>query len=433
MGKLTMVKVRNAKAGVGVDGRSTKAVYQDGEGLFLHCAPTGAKSWILRVQTGGKRRDIGLGAVDVDGAGRGAFSECDNRLDETPLMLRKSLTLAEAREKAAALRKLAKAGADPVTERDRLRKAVPTFTEAMTEAHKALAAGWNAKTAKGFLSSLTEHATPKLGALKVDAIGSAEVIAALAPIWTDKPVMARKVRSRIGQVLAFAKARGWRSDALPDVREMRSGLSKQVEGGHFSAMPYKDCPKFFTEEWAKELTSSRAATLFALFTGNRSGSVRLAAWEQIDWETREWRCPADIMKKGRTHDIALSDAAIALIERYQPDKDMRKGLMFPGAKGGSLSDMSLTKVLRSAGRTETVHGWRSSFRDWAAEQMPHIPFLVGKLAISHKVGNATDQAYVRTQMLDMRRALFDGWGRFLAPSLSGMTDNVTAISTAKAG
>jgi hypothetical protein len=165
MGKLTVAKVKNAKPGIGRDGQPIKATFQDGEGLFLNCAPTGAKSWILRVQADGKRRDIGLGAADVDGAGREAFGAGDDRVGEASLMLKRSLTLAEAREKAAALRKLAKAGANPVLERDRKRKRVPTFAEAMKAAHEALKAGWSEKTAKAFETSLTDHALPKLGAL----------------------------------------------------------------------------------------------------------------------------------------------------------------------------------------------------------------------------------------------------------------------------
>ena len=426
MGKLTVAKVRNAKPGFGSSGKPVKRPYQDGDGLFLLVAPTGAKSWMLRVQVDGKRRDIGLGAVDVDGLGGEAFGKDDARQADIPLMLRKSLSLAEAREKAAALRKLAKAGADPKFERDRRRVKVPSFAEAVAEAHKALKSGWSERTAKAFKASLEEHANPKLGALKVNAIGSAEVIAALAPIWTDKPVMARKVRSRIGQVLAFAKARGWRTDALPDARELRTGLSKQARGGNFAAMPFVDVPAFIANELGKGASASRHAVLFAILTAARSGEVRQVTWEQIDLAARTWTRPASVMKMKEGHVVTLSDAAVALLENYAPE-DMRKGLIFVGVRGGPLSDMSLTKAMRAAGRSETVHGFRSAFRDWAAEKMPTIPAMVAEMALAHRVGTATEQAYLRSDLRDMRRALMEAWGRFAAPSLSDPTDDVTPI------
>lgn len=428
MGKLTVIKVRNAKPGFGSSGKPVKRAYQDGDGLFLLVAPTGAKSWVLRVQVDGKRRDIGLGSVDVDGAGINAFAKDDTRHADIPIMLRKSLSLAEAREKAAALRKLAKAGSDPKVERDRLRVKVPTFAVAVTEAHKGLKSGWSDRTAKAFKASLEEHANPKLGALKVDAIGSAEVITALAPIWTDKPVMARKVRSRIGQVLAFAKARGWRADALPDARELRTGLSKQARGGNFAAMPFSEVPAFVTAELEKGASASRHAVLFAILTAARSGEVRQATWEQIDLDACAWTRSASAMKMNEAHVVTLSRAAVALLEAYAP-QDMRKGLIFAGARGGPLSDMSLTKAMRTAGRSETVHGFRSAFRDWAAERMPTIPAMVAEMALAHRVGTATEQAYLRSDLRDMRRSLMEAWGCFAAPSLSSVTGNVTPIRT----
>ena len=432
--KLTVADVRNAKPGSGADGQPRKRVLIDGDGLMLVVAPSGARNWVLRVQEGknaagkAKRRDIGLGAADPDGAGRKAFAAGDNRLADTPLMLRKALTLAEAREKAAALRKLTKAGADPVTERDRERRAVLTFAEAVTEAHKALAPGWADRTAKAFLASLIEHACPKLGAIKVDTIGASDIILALSPIWHDKPVIARKVRARILQVLAFAKARGWRADALPDARELRTGLSKQAPGDNFAAMPFADVPAFVAGELGKDMGASRAAVLFAILTAARSGEVRQATWEQIDIAARTWTRPADIMKMGAAHVVTLSDAAIAVLDRLAPNKDLRAGLVFPGAKDKRpLSDMSLTKIMRLAGRTETVHGFRSAFRDFAAERCPTIPAMVAEMALAHKVGTKTEQAYLRSTLDDMRRALMDAWGRFVAPSLSGAAGNVVPL------
>lgn len=440
MGKLTVAEVRNAKPGAGPDGQPRKRVLVDGLGLMLVVAPSGARNWVLRVQEGkgpdGKprRRDIGLGAVDVEGAGRKAFAAGDARLAETSLMLRKSLTLAEAREKAAALRKLAKTGADPVAERDRERGTVPTFSEVVKEAHKALKGGWTDRTGNAFLASLEEHANPKLGELKVDAVGAPQIILALAPIWNEKPVMARKVRARIMQVLAFAKARGWRSEGLPDAREMRGGLSKQARGENFAAMPFADVPAFMTIQLALEGVASRMALLFVILTAARSGEVRQARWEQIDLKAKTWTRPVSMMKMRQAHVVTLSEAACALLVRMCPNEALRHGLIFPGGKEGKpLSDMSLTKILRLAKRSETVHGFRSAFRDFAAERCPTIPAMVAEMALAHKVGTTTEQAYLRSDLRDMRRALMDSWGRFVAPSLSGAGDNVVALTKVSGG
>lgn len=430
MGKLTSIKVRTARPGMGADGKHAKATYQDGDGLFLLVKPSGARFWMLRVQVEGERRDIGLGAVDADGAGREAFGD-HNPLAAVPLMRRKSLTLAEAREKAAALRKLAKAGANPVAERDKERRSIPTFAEAVTLAHASLSSGWAERTANAFKASLEEHACPKLGTMRVDRIGAADIIAALAAIWTEKPVMAKKVRARILQVLAFAKARGWRSDALPDARELRAGLAKQPRGGNFAAVPFAEVPAFVADQLAKEPATSRLAMLFAVLTGARSGEVRFATWEKIDLKARTWSRTADDMKGDIPHVVTLNEAAIAILERMTP-KEPRTGLVFPGAKAGKpLSDMSLTRILRLAKRTETIHGFRSAFRDWAAEKMPTTPAMVAEMALAHRVGTATEQAYLRSDLRVMRTALMEAWGHFVAPSLSGAGDNVVLLDTAK--
>lgn len=431
MGKLTVTKIRSAKPSRDATGRPMLTRFADGEGLYLLVKPTGARSWILRVQADGRRRDIGLGAVDIDQAGREAFGS-DNPLGDVPLMQRKSLSLAEAREKAAALRKLAKAGADPVAERDKERRSIPTFAAAVTSAHDALAHGWTPRTAKAFKASLDAHAVPKLGTMRVDAIGAADIILALAPIWQDKPVMAAKVRARVLQVLAFAKARGWRTQGLPDARELRSGLSKQSRGQNFAALPFDQVPAFVADQLGQKPAASRMALLFAILTAARSGEVRGATWEQMDLDARTWTRSAGDMKMGVGHVVTLSDAAVAILERMTPDKALRKGRVFPGARRGkALSDMSLTKVLRLAGRTETVHGFRSAFRDWAAERMPTIPAMVAEMALAHRVGTATEQAYLRSDLRDMRRALMDSWGRFVAPSLSGVGTNVLPLANGK--
>ena len=384
MAKLSELRVKNAKPGV----------HGDGSGLYLRVKPSGAKSWVLRVQHMGKRQDIGLGGFPAD------------------------LSLSDAREKAAHLRKLARKGGDARADRDKVKVRHPTFAEAVTEAHAALSKGWADRTGKSFKASLSEHAVPKLGAMRVDAIGAADIIVALAPIWTDKPVIAKKVRARILTVLAFAKARGWRSDSLPDARELRTGLAKQPRGGNFASVPFAEVPQFVADQLSKVPATSRMAMLFAVLTGARSGEVRLATWEKIDLKARTWSRTADDMKSDLPHVVTLNDAAIAILNQMAP-AEARAGLIFPGAKAGKpLSDMSLTRIMRLAGRSETVHGFRSAFRDWAAEKMPTVPAMVAEMALAHKVGTSTEQAYLRSDLRDMRRTLMNSWGRFVAPSLS---------------
>jgi integrase len=422
LGKLNAIKVRSLKAGR----------HADGDGLYLYVKETGARYYVLRVQHEGRRRDIGLGSADLDGTGRDAFG-LNNPLDKTSIMLRKTLTLGEAREKAAALRKLAKTGADPIAERDKERGKITTFAEAVEAAYAALSPGWAERSAKAFIASLNGHASPRIGKMDVDKVGLAEYSKVLNPIWTSKPVIAKKVSIRVGQVLAFAKAQGWRKEGPPDPRELRAVLPRQPRSGNFAAVPFAEVPEFFQGQLSKELANSRGALLFAILTAARSGEVRQAQWEQIDFESCTWTLPADVMKMRNAHVVMLSSAAIALLERVALHRG-RSGLVFPGKRGEQLSDMSLTKIMRLAGRSETVHGFRSSFRDWAAEKMPATPGMVAEIALAHRVGSKTEQAYLRTDLRDMRRLLMSAWGSFVAPSLSdaASANNVVPLMTAKA-
>lgn len=383
MAQLTALQVKNAAPGVHVDGR----------GLLLRVKPSGAKSWVLRVQHMGRRQDIGLGSTD-------------------------DLTLAEAREKAAALRKVARQGGDAIAERDKQKSVVPTFAQAVTAAHREKGKGWTDKTAAQFLASLENHAVPQLGRRRVDRIEAEHIIAALAPIWTEKPEMARKVRHRIGEVLAFAKARGWRATVVPPAREVTAGLAKQPESKNFASMPYAQLPGYFAEQWSKSDSPARLALLFAILTAARSGEVRRSTWDQIDRGASEWKRPAELMKGSKPHTVALSPAALALLDRAErldgPDK-----LIFPSLRGKILTDDALRKMYRDSGRTETPHGFRSTFRDWAAEQMPHIPSTVAEIALSHKVGDRTEQAYFRSDLIEMRRTLMDAWAEFATSKIPG--------------
>lgn len=388
MGKLTVKAVQYAKPGVHVDGK----------GLLLKVKNDNAKSWVLRVQYDGRRRDVGLGSTDI-------------------------LTLAEAREKAASLRKVALTGGDPIAERDKHKTRVPTFAEAMQRAHDELGKGWGDKTGAQFLSSLNTHAVPTLGKHKVDVIETEHVTAALAKIWTEKPQIARKVRHRINQVLSFSKSRGWRTSPVPLAKEITDGLAKQPESKSFRAMPYKQLPAYVSGELGKADSPARLALLFTIFTAARSGEVRLAKWSQIDREDREWKRPAEIMKNGKSHTVTLNDAALTILDRaFGTD-----GLIFPSLRGKVLTNAALGKMLRDSGRSETVHGFRSTFRDWAAERMPTVPYAVAEMALAHTVGDATERAYLRSDLRDHRRALMDAWSEYAAPAISSGADNVVAL------
>ncbi len=402
MTRLSALSVKSAKPGR----------HADGKGLYLLVKPTGAKSWLLRIQVDGKRRDIGLGTVDI--ASRPARS-ADEPIIEIPILERKILTLGEAREKSALLRAAAKAGLDPIAERDRERRKIPQFREAAKTTHEALKDGWTEKGAKTFINSLENHAFKTLGNKRVDQITAADITAVLAPIWTSKPDMARKLRQRIGRVLDFSHGKGWRPTEAPG-RSVTVGLPSQPQGGNYEAMPYANVPAFLASVREKPTTKGRLALQFQIFTAARPGEVRKARWGQIDFTNRNWNRPADIMK-GRNpvaHTVTLNDAAIELLRQVKGNRETQpKDLIFPGQKGGLISDMTLNKVLRDAGLDYDAHAFRSSFRDWAAEKMPEIPDPVAEAALAHVVPDKVVRAYKRTAFIEMRRTLLNAWGMFL--------------------
>lgn len=230
------------------------------------------------------------------------------------------------------------------------------------------------------------------------------------------------------QVLQFAKAKRWRTDALPMPREISGGLAKQGPGKSYLAMPFADVPHFVAAQLTKQETPGRLALLFTILTAARSGEVRNSRWKHIDLEARTWTRPAALMKMKSGHVVTLSEAAVVVLERAKAIHGA-EGLIFPGAsKDKALSDMTLTRVMRLADRKETVHGFRSSFRDWTAEKMPTVPAMVAEMALAHKVGTATEQAYLRSDLRDMRLSLMNAWGRFVAPSLSPGSSNVVELS-----
>lgn len=401
MKRLSALFVKNAKAGR----------HADGDGLYLLVKPTGGRSWLLRIQVDGQRRDIGLGSAA--NPARGDKNAVPSPID-IPLLLRRVLTLSEAREKAAMLRIAAKSGLDPTVERDRERRKLPTFKEATIATHEALKDGWNTKSAATFLSSLENHAYPTLGTMRVDQIDASHIRDMLAPIWTEIPDMARKVRYRVGQVLDFAKAKGWRQADAPR-KSVTVGLPKQPSGRNFKAMPYAQLPAFVADLRAKTETTGRIALLLQIFTAARPGEVRGARWGQVDFESRLWHRPAELMKgfDAPPHTVTLSAPALSLLDQLLKKRRDPEGLIFPGQRGGLISDMTMNKVIRDLGLSYDAHGFRSSFRDWAAEQMPNIPDPVAEAALAHLVPDKVIRAYKRTTFIEMRRELLEAWGEYL--------------------
>lgn len=382
MGNLTATAVRNAKA----DPTKIRRLL-DGDGLSLVIKPTGSRSWVLRVQVGGRRRDFGLGSA-------------------------KHTSLADARESAARVRNEYSSGLDPVAEkRKRNAPPSPTFKVAAEKVHKELKRGWRkGKHSDDWLSSLERHAYPKLARLPVDQIDGPLIRETLLPIWQDIPETARRVRQRIGLVLDWAYSSGYRSSEAP-LRSVSKGLAKQIKPrSHFAAMPYSDVPAFVQSLRAAGETTGRLALEFAILTAARSGEVRGARWTEIDVHEAVWTIPAARMKMKVAHQVPLPARAVEIVKQMKERE--RSELVFPGSKDRTISDMTLTQVMRKAKQTHTVHGFRSAFRDWAAEQTS-VPGDVAEAALAHVVKNPTERAYLRTKYLDKRRDLMSRWAEFL--------------------
>ncbi len=399
MGKLTTKFIEKARPGR----------HGDGDGLNLLVKPSGAKSWLLRVQVDGRRRDIGLGGVELR-----PQSDRTRIGDDIPLEQRSRLTLAEARELSARLRNVAKAGRDPSAERRRDRRPPPSFKQAAIEAHTSLAGGWSDRTADAFLASLEDHAFPALGSKRVDLIEADDIATALKAIWSTKPSIARKVRQRIGKVLDYSKAKGWRESEAPRA-SVTTLIGKAKQGGNFAAMPHAEVPDYFKKLGSETETAGRLALMLVIATAARSGEVRSARWGHIDFEKKEWSRPAELMKSGKGHVVTLNDAALDVLRRAAASSspDNPDALVFANRKGLPMSDMTVSKVMRDANLAYVPHGFRSSFRDWAAEKMPQIPDAVAEAALAHTVPDAVVRAYKRTNFLDMRRKLLDAWGAYI--------------------
>lgn len=385
-----MVQRRRQRLKHGKLARLAQGMHADGDGLYLRVDEGGARSWLLRTVIQGKRRDMGLGRFP-------------------------DVTLAKARERATAYRLIARDGGNPIAVRDQGRQAVPTFKEAAETVHEERAETWrNDKHRAQWINTLREYAYPVLGTLRVDAIGSGEIMLALGPVWREKSETARRVLGRISTVLQWAKGRGYPCPApLEEIAAARKALPKQTDiTEHHAALGYAEVKGFISD--LHKSTASDAVKLaleFLILTAARSGEVRLAHWSEIDEAGATWTIPGARMKAGKEHRVPLAARCLEILKAARKLSD-GKGLIFPGARASRpISDMTLAMLLRRKGLNATPHGFRSTFRDWAAERT-NYPREVCEMALAHVVGDKVEAAYRRGDLFEKRRRLMDEWARY---------------------
>lgn len=388
---LTPLTVKTAKPGR----------HADGGGLYLLAKDTGARSWVYRYMLNGTARDLGLGPA----AGTDAVS------------------LADARDKAAALRLQVKAGTDPLLERDR--KAAEAAAQAQaakvaSTTFKAVAEryiadnrdSWrNPKHRQQWENTLAAYAYPIIGDMPVAEVGKAHVLEILEPIWKAKPETASRIRGRLETVIDAATARELRTGENParwrghlaHILPKRSRLTR----GHHKAMPYADLPGF-VERLSSRRAMAALALEFTILTAARTGEVIGATWAEIDLAKRVWTIPPHRMKAGKEHRVPLSTRAIEILESVKP---MATAHVFAGERGGKLSNMAMAMLLKRMGTDVTAHGFRSAFRDWAAECTAY-PNEVCEAALAHTIGNRVEAAYRRGDLFEKRARLMADWAAY---------------------
>lgn len=389
---LTPLGVKNAKPGR----------HADGGGLHLLVKETGAQSWVFRFLLNGKSRDMGLEVTRADGL----------------------IPLADARDKAAVLRLKVKAKIDPLEERQRdaaakaasaqAAKVAGITFKAVAEAHIAAhEESWrNSKHRQQWRSTLTTYVYPIIGDLPVADISTSHVLTILEPLWKAKPETASRIRGRIETVLDAAKVRGYREGENP--ARWRGHLSHSLPArsrltrGHHKAMPYEELPVFIGALHKREAVAALALE-YTILTAARTGEVLGASWDEVDLDKAIWTIPASRMKAGKEHRVPLSLRAVEILKATA---GLRKEWLFPAIRGGRMSGMAMTMLLRRMKIDVTVHGFRSSFRDWAAE-CTGFAHEVAEMALAHTIENKVERAYRRGDLFEKRRRLMQDWAQFL--------------------
>ena len=369
---------------------TTPGRYGDGRGglglsLLVKDATTGrlSKSWSQRLRIDAQPFNIGLGSFP-------------------------RVTLAKARARAMANARLLEDGIDP-----RIKPVtVPTFNDAMETTIEVLRPGWKpgSKTEKQLRYLVGEYALPHIGEKPIDSIVPADVLAFLAPLALEKPATAGKLKTQLGQVFKWAIAQGLRTDNPAD-QNINAALPRLSTKNHHKALPYAEVPgavKIIRESGA--WLGTKLAFELLILTATRSGEVRLAEWSEIDQGSQTWTVPGSRMKSEREHRVPLSERAMEILEEARGLSD-GDGLIFPSANGKALTDSTISKLLRENGIQAVPHGFRSSFRDWCAEA--NVDRQTAESALAHSVGDATEAAYLRSDLFALRRAAMEGWASYL--------------------
>ncbi|WP_323786421.1 tyrosine-type recombinase/integrase [Thalassovita sp.] len=378
---------------------SEPGFYGDGEGLYLKVSGKGAKSWILRTMVHGRRRDLGLGSASL-------------------------VPLVEARTKAREYRKIARDGGDP----DTLRKRESlTFEQAAKRVHAQLKPTWrNVKHAETWISTVERYAGSKFGRRPIHTIGTADILEALSPIWTEQHETAKRVKQRLATIFDWAKGAGHYPHENP-VNGVKKALpTVKRRADHMAAMPWQNVPEFMKSLSNREGVSARTLE-FIILTAARSGEARGARWSEIDLEKAIWTVPAERMKRGLPHKVPLGSVALEILEEV---KGLDPEFVFPSAhraKDGSgkpQSVMVFKALFKRMGQEGfTVHGFRSTFRDWCSESA-HADREVAEAALSHATGNEVERAYARSDLFERRRNLMESWCRYCSGAMGQVVEMV---------